>query len=47
MGSRSIPWEQREEGRRADHHSGDREPDAKRESKVGSLGVCMDDTFRN
>jgi len=37
MGSRSIPREQREEGRRADHHSGDQEADAKRESKVGSL----------
>jgi len=34
MGSRSIPQEQREEGRRADRHSGDREADAKQESKV-------------
>jgi len=41
MGSRSIPWEQREEGRSADWHSGDREPDAKQESQGGSLGVWM------
>ena len=35
----SIPQEQREDGRRADRHSGDREADAKQESKVGS--VCV------